>query len=243
MKNKINKRLNSLRIVFICSCMLFVFACDSDSQVTPEPADIGAARTDSWWLERHNSILATDKTKAKILFLGDSITQGWDAPAFGFSLWQQYYGESAVNLGFSGDKTQHLLWRIENGELDDMSPAFAILLIGTNNAREYSADEIANGVNAIIDVIEQKLPNTQLIVHRIFPRGLVNDPLRKITDGASSQFSQRATTSDNISYLDINSSFLDGQGNIPEDIMVDGLHPSTKGYAIWANELSNHISL
>jgi beta-glucosidase len=92
-------------------------------------------------------------------------------------------------MGFSGDKTQHLLWRIEHGEIDNMSPEYTILLIGTNNAEDYTADEIANGVNAIIDIIEEKLPNTHLILHRIFPRGEVTDPLREVTNAASILFS------------------------------------------------------
>jgi len=232
--------LKQFQIFTIAIIFLVLLGCKSDST---EPANQGIARADSWWQQRHNNILAADNSKAKILFLGDSITHNWESASFGFGIWQQYYGDSAVNLGFSGDKTQHLLWRIEHGEIDDMSPEFVVLLIGTNNAKEYSADDIASGVNAVIDVIVQKLPNTQLIVHRIFPRGPTNDPIRKVTDAASQQLNQRATTSDNITYLDINASFLDGQDNIPEDIMADGLHPSTKGYAIWANELSNHISL
>jgi len=232
-----------LKLIFSILIVVNLSGCNSATTDQIEATNQATARTDNWWQERHSSVLATDNSKAKILFLGDSITQNWGSPSFGQGIWQQYYGDSAVNLGFSGDKTQHLLWRIEHGEIDDMSPEFTILLIGTNNAKEYSANDIANGVNAIIDVIEQKLPNTKLIVHRIFPRGPANDPVRKITNDASEQLNQRAATSDNITYLDINASFLDGQGNIPEDIMADALHPSTKGYAIWANELSNYVSL
>jgi beta-glucosidase len=224
-------------------CVFLISACNTDSDVGLEPSNKGVAKTDNWWLDRHKKVLATDNSKAKILFIGDSITHNWESPSFGFGIWQQFYGENAVNLGFSGDKTQNLLWRIENGEIDDMSPEITVLLIGTNNAEDYSTDEIASGVNAIIDVVLQKLPKTHILVHRIFPRGVVTDPLRKITDTASEKFSQRANTSDRVTYLDLNTYFIDGQGNIPEDIMADGLHPSTKGYAIWANELSNHISL
>jgi beta-glucosidase len=208
-----------------------------------EAADVPVARVDDWWQVRHEKVLSSDFSQVNVLFIGDSITQNWEGDSFGYSIWKQYYGESAVNLGFSGDKTQHLLWRIQHGEIDDMSPEITVLLIGTNNAEDYSAEEIASGVNAIIDVVLQKLPKTHILVHRIFPRGGVTEPLRKVTDRASEIFSQRENTSDRITYLDINTYFMDGQGNIPEDIMPDGLHPSTKGYAIWANELSNFISL
>jgi lysophospholipase L1-like esterase len=123
-----------------------------------------------------------------------------------------------------------------------MSPEYTILLIGTNNAKDYTAAEIANGVNAIIDIIEKKLPNTHLILHRILPRGAATEPLREVTNAASILFSRRANSSDKITYLDINAFFVDGQGNIPSDIMLDGVHPSTKGYATWANALSYYIS-
>lgn len=229
--------------MFIITSVLFLTACNSDSSESNEPADRAIAREDSWWLERHENIIARDDSEAKILFLGDSITQNWEKSTFGYNIWQQYYGDDAVNLGFSGDKTQHLLWRLEHGEIDDMSPEFTILLIGTNNAQDYSAAEIASGVSAIIDVLEKKLPNTHLIVHRIFPRDTTDGFLRKVNNEASILFSRRAAASDRISYLDINEFFLDGSGSIPKDIMADGLHPSTKGYAIWANELSNYISL
>jgi len=198
-------------------------------------------KTDNWWQTRHKNVLASDFSQAKILFLGDSITQNWEEEEFGYPVWQQYYGDNAVNLGFSADKTQHLLWRITNGEIDNISPEVTILLIGTNNAQDDSAAEIAKGVNAIIDVIENKLPETQLIVHRIFPRGKSTEPLRSVTDEASEIFSQRANTP-NITYVDINEYFLDGQGDVPQDIMPDGLHLSTQGYTIWANEISNYIS-
>jgi beta-glucosidase len=229
-------------LIFSSFILILLCSCNYESTEQSESASQGVKRLDSWWQQRHNNILATDKSAVKILFLGDSITQSWENPNFGFIIWQQYYGQSAINMGFSGDKTQHLLWRIEHGEIDNMSPEYTILLIGTNNAEDYTADEIANGVNAIIDVIEEKLPNTHLILHRIFPRGEVTDPLREVTNAASILFSRRANRSDKITHLDINAFFVDGQGNIPSDIMLDGVHPSTKGYATWANALSYYIS-
>ena len=214
-------------VLLFCSFSIFP-GCNSKSAENLEPANEGVSRADSWWEERHRKAIAADNSKAKVLFLGDSITQNWEEDNFGLGIWQQHYGDRAVNLGFSGDKTQHLLWRIENGEIDSMSPDYTVLLIGTNNAQDYSAQEIASGVNAIIDVIEKKLPDTQLILHRIFPRGEVTDPLREVIDTASEQFSQRAQISDKITYLDINEQFLDVEGNIPKYIMADGLHPINK---------------
>jgi beta-glucosidase len=200
-------------------------------------------RSNSWWQERHQDILNTDKSDVKLLFLGDSITQQWETPEYGLPIWEQYYKEGyAFNMGFSGDKTQHLLWRIRNGELDGMSPEVTILMIGTNNTEDKDTPEdIALGINLIIDEVQLKLPNTKLVVHRIFSRGSVDSPVRLITNAASLIISERAND-DSIIYVDINERFEDGLGNIPKNIMYDGLHLTTQGYQIWADAIVEYIA-
>jgi len=240
-----NKHLGFINFCLLLGVtLLSLSACRTDLSDKIESADVAVEKTESWWQERHSQILNSDFSKAEILFLGDSITQKWEEPVFGFSIWQQYYGENAVNLGFGGDKTQNLLWRITNGEIDHMSPEVTILLIGTNNAQDYSPEDIAKGINAIVAVIKEKLPETRLIVHRIFPRGDVNEPLRKVTDAASELIAQRTDVSDpDFTYVDINGSFLDSEGNVFVELMPDGVHLSTEGYAIWANEIAYYLSL
>jgi len=214
---------------------LTIQACNTEKPATVIPA----SKNMQWWEDRHNRIVALDKSDFKVFFLGDSITQGWIMAKYGHNIWLENFGEeSALNLGFSGDRTQNLLWRIENGELDKSNPELVILMIGTNNAKDDSAEDIAKGVKAILSVIQTKLPKTKIIVHRIFPRGIESHPLRLVTNKASEIFSKNSNEQ-SIYYLDINSHFQDESNNVPIDIMYDGLHLTTKGYAIWINAIKH----
>jgi len=231
-----------LNILLFCISSIFIIACSNDSNEdsTPETA-IAKEVSDSWWQARHKAILEADKSNVELLFLGDSITQNWESAKFGLSVWSQHYGSDfAFNMGFSSDKTQNLLWRIENGALDGMSPSVAVLMIGTNNVFDDSAEDIAEGIKVVIDSILLRLPNTKLIVHRIFPRGLSTEPKRVILDKASELVASQINNP-SVIYLDINSVFDNENGDIPIEIMPDGLHPSTLGYQIWAEALSDYV--
>lgn len=241
--------VNSFARIASISCLiissLLLVSCNSkdfDNNVSQLPSTaVAQAKSSSWWVKRHQDILKADKSEIKVIFLGDSITQNWENATFGFSIWQQYYGENyAFNMGYSSDKTQNLLWRIKNGEIDNVSPEVIILLIGTNNAAEDSAEDIATGIRTIVEVIINKLPDCKLIVHKIFPRGQANDPLRVVTNQAS-EIIKNTIKYENVTFLDINALFLDGQENVPLDIMPDLLHPSTKAYQIWADALSTYM--
>ena len=177
-----------------------------------------------------------------LLFLGDSITQRWtDAP----DVWKSHYAKyDPANFGVDGDRTQHVLWRIDNGELDHISPKVVVLLIGTNNIGS-PADQIAAGNAAIVKRIHQKLPDAKVLLLGLFPRGAdisdpivvqfrhkvkaVNTELAKLDDGDKTQF------------LDIGDKFVDPQGNISKAVLKDGLHPSAQGYEIWADAMQDKL--
>lgn len=234
---------NSVLWPFSILIVLLLQSCGGGSreESTVDPTH-ATQRNISWWQQRHQDILSADKSAVKLLFLGDSITQQWQHEEYGLPIWQQYYGdEFAFNMGFSGDKTQHLLWRIENGELEGVAPEYTVLMIGTNNIEDDNAEEIAKGINLIIEQVQLKLPQTKLIVHRIFSRGNADDPARLITDAASSIIYSKANEKPFI-YVDINERFEDGEGNVPKSIMYDGLHLTTKGYQIWADALTEYIT-
>jgi lysophospholipase L1-like esterase len=176
-----------------------------------------------------------------LLFLGDSITEGW---FWGNNrdIWNAHFGKyNPANFGIGGDRTEHVLWRIENGELDGkMHPKVIVLMIGTNNIGWPAAD-IEKGVRKIIDVIHQKQPDAKLLLLAIFPRGAdpkdpqvvemrekiktVNAGLATLDDGSKTRF------------LDIGDKFLSPDGTISKDIMPDALHPNHNGYQIWANAM------
>jgi len=202
------------------------------------------AKPDGRFMDKHQEFLARGKQgPIGILFLGDSITEGWNKS--GENVWKDYVEKyRAANFGIGGDRTQHVLWRIQNGELDGISPKVVILMIGTNNIR-YSAGEILKGDLKIVEMIHAKLPNSKLLVLGIFPRAFprsddpakgrvkadrekiqtVNQGLAKLEDGSKTR------------YLDIGGHFLDTSGNIPKEIMPDGLHPNEAGYQIWSTAM------
>lgn len=180
---------------------------------------------------------------ARILFIGDSITQGWEGA--GKDVWARYYApRKTVNIGIGGDRTQHVLWRLENGNLQGVNPKVAVVMIGTNNSgnNRNSAGEIVDGVRAIINRLRSDKPDTQILLLAIFPRGeqfndqrgkiaQVNQVLQKLNDGAK------------IHYLDIGHRFLADDGSSPKSLMPDFLHLSPEGYAIWADAIEPTLAM
>ena len=132
--------------------------------VVPVPREGG-------WVKRHESFNErVKKGNVDLIFIGDSITQGWEGA--GKKVWEEFYGKrNAVNLGIGGDRTQHVLWRLENGNIEGIKPKLAVLMIGTNNSGSNSSEQIAAGVTAIVEKLRKELPETKVLVLGIFPRG------------------------------------------------------------------------
>jgi enterochelin esterase-like enzyme/lysophospholipase L1-like esterase len=197
-----------------------------------------------WWRPRHESKLAERKLMKQVdlLMIGDSITHGWENA--GKSTWQKYYANrQALNLGFSGDRTEHVIWRIQNGAVDDIQPKLAVIMIGTNNAghrREASA-RTAAGIRRIINELQLRLPKTKILLLGIFPRGETrNDPMRRLNE-ATNEIIKDFADNDKVWYLNINPHFLEDDGLLPKDVMPDLLHPNSKGYEIWASAVEPTI--
>ena len=193
----------------------------------------------NWWQERHESkAIEAKKNKWDLIFLGDSITHSWETA--GKKTWNKYYQKRrALNLGFSGDRTEHVLWRLDNGEFEEVQPKVVVLMIGTNNTghRKDPPKAIAAGVEKIIERINTKSPTTKILLLAIFPRSeKVSDPQRKNNDRANALIKQ-LTKKDGVTYLDINERFLLPDGTLSKEIMPDLLHPKQKGYAIWAEAI------
>ena len=194
----------------------------------------------AWWMPRHKEKLATLKSQEHVdlIMIGDSITHGWEGG--GRKVWDQYYARRhALNLGFSGDRTEHVIWRLQNGEVDGIAPKLAIVMIGTNNAghRQDKPEETAAGVKAIIEELRTRLPRTKILLLAIFPRGRdANDALRKLND-ATNRILAGCADGEHVFWLDLQDEFLDADGVLPESIMPDLLHPNEKGYEIWAKAM------
>lgn len=209
------------------------------------PGIIPTERQEVWWLQRHQQKLAERETVEKnleLMFLGDSITHAWEVE--GSEHWQQYFAHrKAFNLGFAGDRTEHLLWRIQNGEINNLSPKWVVLLIGTNNAghRHDSPEEIAAGIKAILDELKQRLPNSQILLMAIFPRSRNKSKrMRKRVDSAN-MLMKAYSDEKQVLWLDINHHFVTDEGVLLESVMPDLLHPNAAQYEVWGNAVLSFI--
>ncbi len=192
------------------------------------------------WVSRHESIVRLMKTRRpELVFLGDSITHFWggepaDARLRGPAVWEKYYGgRKAINIGYGWDRTENVLWRLRNGEIDGIAPKVVVVMIGTNNASINTAEEIAAGIEAICEELSVRLPRTKILLLGIFPRGAKPDAMRGKLAGIN-QLISGLDGRKNVTYLDIGQVFLESDGSISPEIMNDYLHPTAAGYERWA---------
>jgi lysophospholipase L1-like esterase len=207
-------------------------------------------RKDRRWMKRHESLVERAKKGAvDILFLGDSITHGWESN--GKEIWQQRFEPlKAANFGIGGDRTQHVLWRITEGkELEGIHPKILVLMIGTNNMGGTnplragrlrggnSPQEIADGIAAIVRAVREQRPETRVLLLAIFPRGEKPDTEARTKIKAVNRRIAKLEDGQHVRYLDIGPLFLDPEGNLKADIVYDYLHLTRKGYEIWADAI------
>jgi lysophospholipase L1-like esterase len=194
--------------------------------VVPRPRD-------GRWMDLHEQFLKRARQgHVDLLFLGDSITQGWHDN----DVWKRFYGpRNAANFGIGGDRTQHVLWRIQNGELDGIEPRVVVLMIGTNNADSATAQEIARGVTAIVEEVRHRLPRTKVLLLGVFPRR--DKPAIQPKIDQVNAFLTRLDDGSHVEFLDIGKAFLEPNGSISREVMPDLLHLSQKGYRIWADAM------
>jgi lysophospholipase L1-like esterase len=200
------------------------------------------ARPDDWWTKRHNAIVERVKQgNVDLIFVGDSITHGWEGG--GAKLWGECYGKlNAVNMGFSGDQTQHVLWRFDHGEIDKIAPKLAVVMIGTNNTgSRRPADETVAGIKAVVGKLRTKLPNTKVLLLAVFPRGeKTTDGLRVMNEAVNKQLPKLADGK-NVFFLNFNDKLLEKDGTLSKKIMPDLLHPNAEGYKIWVDAVAPYV--
>jgi beta-glucosidase len=211
------------------------------SKTNPEEPEPGFEKRHEEFMRRKERLLKHGGTD--LLLVGDSITDGWHNGA-GRDILDENYGQyHPYNIGIGGDRTQHVLWRLDKGEVDGISPKLAVLMIGTNNLHDNTDVEIEAGVTKIVKELNTKLPKTKVLLLGIFPRGVkatdpsrariktINEVLAKLDDGGKT-----------IKYLDIGPKFLEADGTLPPEIMPDALHPNEKGYGIWAEAMAPAVA-
>ena len=214
----------------------------------PQPPDVPAekygkdGKINPGFIASHEKFVSIAKEgKAQLVFLGDSITAGWGGKK---EIWDKAFGAYLpANFGIGGDRTQHVLWRILNGELEVIKPKAVVLMIGTNNSSSDSAEGIAKGVTVIVETIRAKQPQAKILLLAVFPRGekaspnpgrdklkVVNSIIAKLDDGK------------NVFFLDIGDKFLQPDGSLTKEIMPDFLHLSAAGYQIWADAIGPKLA-
>ena len=215
-------------------------------QTLTAPADRPSPRTDQNSLTAHAQLLdKAGKGRIDIYFVGDSIVRRWGATDYPDLLehWKEnFFGWNAANFGWGADKTEHILWRLENGELDGVHPQIIVVLAGTNNVGAAPGNaaivtDVTRGLTAILDVCRRKAPDATVILTAIFPRNdvavmteinQINANLSQLADGKK------------VRYLDVNDRLADRNGRLFDGMMSasDKLHPTLKGYQVWADGLT-----
>lgn len=206
------------------------------------PETVKPVPKDGGWMERHNAMNARVKQgDVDLVFIGDSITAGWEGA--GKEVWAKHYGpRKAVNLGIGGDRTQHVLWRLQNGNLEGITPKLAVIMIGTNNSNSNTPEDIAAGVKAIVELIRQKTPETKILLLATFPRGATpEDPKRQVNE-KSNAIVKTYADDQHVFFLDIGDKFLEADGTLSKEIMPDLLHLNPKSYAIWAESIEPTVA-
>jgi len=189
------------------------------------------------FLRLHNHYLNISvNSNTELVFIGDSITFNFDKNIFN----EEFSKYNALNFGINGDRVQHIVWRLNNGLLDNITPKLIVLLIGVNNSGNNPQDT-AHGIKEIIKLIQKKLINTNILLCGIFPCGEYPDTNeRKYVHDVNNIIKNYANNK--IHYIDFGDKFLDDKGRIEKDIMYDYLHLTSKGYYIFANSIKNIVN-
>jgi lysophospholipase L1-like esterase len=232
-------------LLFILPLLLqLAIAADPNYATQPVPRDEA-------WKKRHESFNEISKKgEAPLVFLGDSITQGWSGK--GKATWEQFYTpRKAANFGIGGDRTEHVLWRLQNGNFNGLSPKLIVLMIGTNNTGhvgrpqkelngtiyQCNAEQTAEGVKLILEALKKKCPSTQILLLGIFPRGEKPTDIMRQQNIATNALIAKYADGSGVHYLDLGTTFLKDDGTLTREIMPDLLHLSEKGYAMWAEAM------
>jgi lysophospholipase L1-like esterase len=224
---------------FTCATLIFSLSTLVAAEKVYSPAGTNtaavAAPRDDWYMDVQRKFDHYSGKHFDIVFDGDSIMNRWETT--GQEIWKKRYAGQAADFGIEGDRVENVLWRLTKGQVDEMDPKVVVLMIGTNNSGRNSASEIAEGIERLVAEYENRCPHAHIILFGIFPRGktamdggrqkvaTVNDKIKLLDDGKR------------VSYLDLGSKMIEPDGSISPDMMPDFVHPTLKGYQMWADAL------
>ncbi|XP_013875943.1 platelet-activating factor acetylhydrolase IB subunit gamma [Austrofundulus limnaeus] len=208
----------------------------SNPAATPTPCE--DTQGDGRWMSLHDGFVSYSKDKEPdVLFVGDSLVQLMHQ----FGIWRQLFSPlHCLNFGVGGDATQHVLWRLSNGELDNISPKVVVLWVGTNN-HGHTPEQICGGIMAIVQLIHNKLPNAHTLVLGLLPRGKMPNPLRERNAKVNKLVQDALSSVPHGSFLNVDPGFVLSDGSISHQDMYDYLHLTSHGYQAVCEPLHAHI--
>ena len=241
--------IRSKLLVLTASVVMPFQAVMAEEAKKAHPSTHPEVRLASWWFARHAEKIAeiekandpkVDK-KIELLMVGDSITNNFDKNGPGEPVWEKHFAPlNALNLGFGGDRTNHVLWRLEHLPKLTESPTAASLMIGTNNIC-WGSDhpkQAADGVHAIAKKLHSMYPEMKILVLGVFPRRPnLDHPHRKQIIELNSYLPDLLENVPNVTFKDIGPAFLDDKGFLSKEMMPDTTHPSERGHEIWAEAI------
>lgn len=241
------------KITFVLLGIILLSECASrDNNSTPEitqnPAALSVKGEGEWWIERHQTILSRLEKDPELILIGNSIFHSLDNENRQ-EVWEKYLDQyRAVNMGFSGDRTENVIWRLQNGSIDNINPKVAVILIGTNNTdgNHYlnisTPEELAGGIWKICEIVQEKLPDTKILIMGILPYGYKPNHRNNINKATNSLVSRFPDKNPHISYVEISQIYLDNEGKVNNELMPDYLHPNPAGHLLMFEALEKDIA-
>ena len=239
------------RLLFPFLFILFFISCvvsQKQNSSATNSAEIAVKGSGDWWQIRHQEILDRLTASPELILVGNSIFHTLDDEDRKI-VWEKYLDKyQTVNMGISGDRTENVIWRLQNGALNGINPRVAVILIGTNNTdgNHYlhisTPEELEKGIWKICEIIREKLPATKILLLGILPYGYKpnhRNEINKETNRLIAKFPGRDSL---ISYRDISNIYLDRDGQVNKDLMPDFLHPNTEGHLLMFEALDPDIA-
>lgn len=232
--------------LFLGCLPLFAAACHTVKEPEEPPAPVARTLAPVENTDMHDRNVelaqrAKDHPRAQLVWLGDSITQGWESVPDLFDREFGIYGP--LNLGVSGDRTEHVLWRLASGAYDSLKPKVIVIMIGTNNTGHHMdlPADIAAGIKEILAELKRRFPKAKLALLAIFPAGEAPDAAARKNNDAVNALLPEIAKDAGAEWLNISRAFVDDKGVLSRELMPDFLHPSRRGYEVWANAIRDAL--